>query len=950
MNLNRILLSFFLAVAFSASLFAQTGKIAGTVVDGETGEPLPFANVIVNGTSMGAATDLEGNFVILNVAPGVYEVTASLVGFQKKTVKDVRVNVDFTTTLEFEIVTGSIDLPAIIVQGERNPLIRQDATNPTVAITSETIDELPVDNIADVIKLQAGVVVGNDGELHFRGGYGNEVAYTLNGVSLNDPYNNSRSIGLATNAVQEVSVSTGTFSAEYGNALSGVVNYVTKEGGEKYTFSLRGYGGDYVTNRDELYMNIDDINPLNRARTEFTFGGPIPFSARKVKFFLSSVYEKNGGYLSGKRLYNSTDSYLPRNQFPSDHELNGSSTLPFYFNPYDTTSTGLPTGDGEYVSLNSSESFNLQGNISFAFTPTLKLKFESVYDYSTWDGGGNWGSLSSTYAPDGRGSTYQNGLHNAVEFTHTVNQNVFYTIKTSYTINESEYYLYEDVNDPGYLPSLYANTLANTTFYTGGTDNYRYNRQTKTTGVKGDLVAQMFTSHEVKFGFEVRLFEIDYESYSIQFGKYDVNSEGNFAQLNTADLFNDDVQIIRRVPSDPNQYTSYHRTPSQFSVYLRDKIELSKSMVLNAGVRYEYFDPKAQFNDNLSNEYHSKKSGLMSDNLKDAEVKHMISPRISVSYPITDKGIIRFSYGHFYQNGSLSSFYKNPNFYASLGSTPSFGNPDVKPQRSVQYELGLNQALTEDFRLELTGYYKDVKDYIQTQTIYTVTGEQYSVLSNLSYSNVRGITLSLFKRRAPQSLFQASLDYTFQIAEGNRTYPSDEIFFSEAAGKQTETYLVPLAFDRPHVINATINLIDPDNWTLGLVGYLQLGTPYTPVLPASYSTVTYEQNSASRPTQWNLDFKFEKYFNFGDFKYSVFLQVENLFDTQNEIGVYSSTGRALNTLDQVENATQFSDLRNRIVAGDGGLVPLKAIDNYYERAQNLSRPREVRLGFSIIFN
>ncbi len=127
-------------------------------------------------------------------------------------------------------------LDAVVVQGDRNPLIRQDLTNPTVAITAESIELLPVDNISDVIKLQAGVVTGDDGSIHIRGGQGNEVAYTLSGLSLNDPYGNLRSVGLASNAVQEVSVSTGTFSAEFGNALSGVVNYVTKEGSNRFYF------------------------------------------------------------------------------------------------------------------------------------------------------------------------------------------------------------------------------------------------------------------------------------------------------------------------------------------------------------------------------------------------------------------------------------------------------------------------------------------------------------------------------------------------------------------------------------------------------------------------------------------------------------------------------------------------------------------------------------------
>ena len=242
---KSLLPSLVILFLLSNLLFAgNTGKIAGRVTDETTGDGLPFANVIVDGTTLGAATDIDGYYAILNVPPGVYSVTASIVGYQKKSFKDVRVNVDFTTRLDFKLSSGSIEMEAVVVQGERNPLIRADLTNPTIAITSETIQELPVDQISDVIKLQAGIVVGDDGDIHIRGGYGNETSYTLNGISLNDPYGNRRSVGLATNAVQEVSVSSGTFSAEYGNALSGIVNYVTKEGSDKYTFSIRGYMGD----------------------------------------------------------------------------------------------------------------------------------------------------------------------------------------------------------------------------------------------------------------------------------------------------------------------------------------------------------------------------------------------------------------------------------------------------------------------------------------------------------------------------------------------------------------------------------------------------------------------------------------------------------------------------------------------------------------------------------
>ena len=176
-----------------------------------------------------------------------------------------------------------------------------------------------------------------------RGGQYNEVAYTLNGLSLNDPYTNTRSVGLAQNAVQEVSVSTGTFSAEFGNALSGVVNYVTKEGGEKFSFSVRAYSGDYATSRTDLFKNQDKIDAFNRGRVEATLGGPIPIT-ESTRFFFSGIFEDFKGTYYGYRLYNPTDSYLTPDNFRSTDPRYGDATGAYFFDPFSPTSNGMPTG------------------------------------------------------------------------------------------------------------------------------------------------------------------------------------------------------------------------------------------------------------------------------------------------------------------------------------------------------------------------------------------------------------------------------------------------------------------------------------------------------------------------------------------------------------------------------------------------------------------------------
>jgi len=948
MNKIRLLLPILLVLLNigSSKIFAQaSGKIMGTVVEKESGEAIPFANVYIEGTSLGSSADINGNYVILNVPPGLYRVTASVVGFQKVTNNDVRVNVDFTTRLNFQLSIGAIDLEAVIVQGDRNPLIRQDLTNPTVSIGAENISELPVDQITDVIKLQAGVVTGNDGTLHVRGGRSNEIAFTLNGVSLNDPYGNQRSIGIATNAVQEVSVSTGTFSAQYGNALSGVVNYVTKEGSDKYSLSLRGYMGDYVSSRKELFTNIDDLDPLNRSRLEATFGGPIPY-LKDAKFYFSSVFENFKGSIYGQELYRPDDSYLSPDNFKTGDTRKKSASDAYFFRPYDPNSNGLPTGDGSYVPMNPFMSYNIQGNLSYKFTSTFKSKYEVVFD----KGESRDYDFAYKYNPSGDGTSYSTGLLQAIDFTHTVGNNMFYTLKFSHGYNIAKYYLYENVDDVRYLPNLYSRGVGNSGFYAGGTSNYRQFRRTTTTGVKGDLVAQLFDIHEVKLGFETRFHKLDYEAYSVEIGKL---KDGQFANLTNDDLLYDSALVlIRRIPESPSLYNSFTMRPTSLSAYIQDKVEFESSFILNAGVRYEMFDPAANYNTAISRNLTDSLFGYITAYNEKAKIKHTLSPRVSMSYPITDRAIIRLSYGHFYQIGSLSSLYANNRYFVTnVGSTPTFGNPNVEPQKSVQYEIGLQQQLTDDLKFDVTGFYKDVSNYIYTQQIYTESGRAYNLLTNLSYANSRGITFSLLKRRSPGEMFSASLDYTFSIAEGNRTEPSTELFFSEQSGKQTETFLVPLSFDRSHVINGTVSFTQPEDWNLGLVFNLQTGTPYTPALPSTLVQVRYEQNAGNQPINWNIDMKFEKFFKFGGIRYSIFVQVENLLDTQNELAVYASSGRALSNVEQIQNAVQFSELKRRIDRGDQGLFGIDQLNNYYSnRPERVNRPREVRLGFSVLFN
>ena len=202
-----------------------------------------------------------------------------------------------------------------------------------------------------------------------------------------------------------------------------------------------------------------------------------------------------------------------------------------------------------------------------------------------------------------------------------------------------------------------------------------------------------------------------------------------------------------------------------------------------------------------------------------------------MSFPITDRGIIHFSYGHFFQMPPFSYLYANPDFkYSFSTGTPSFGNADLSPQKTVTYEVGLQQQLMQNLSFNITGFYKDVRDLLAQQQIRISGDETYYKYVNKDYSNVKGLTFSLTKRRGPGDLIGATLDYTFQVSEGNET-DANAFFVDLSSGRQSEKVPVYLDWDQSHTLNATVSVGEPNDWNVTLVGRIATGLPYTPADP-----------------------------------------------------------------------------------------------------------------------
>lgn len=911
--MKKQLLSFSLFFFFSLFIFQYqvwagvTGKIAGKVTDAQTGEELIGINVLVEGTTIGGATGIDGTYIINNIEPGLYSLVFSGVGYQKQIVTNVRVSSDFTTTIDIQLSVEAIGLETIVVEAVR-PLVRKDLTSSQTSIDDSQIKSLPVESINQLLSLQAGITKGASGELHIRGGRSTEIAYNVNGVSAINPFDFGRTVQISTNAIQELSVVSGTFNAEYGNALSGVVNTVTKEGGAKYNGTLSYYIGDYVSTSTDYFYNIDDLNPVNNQVIEGTFGGPIPLLEDNFSFFFSGRYNNDKGYLYGIRQHTVYDSL--------SRDPNLANVL--YL---------AQTGDNSTVSMNPSQDLNTTAKFTYKPIPTIKINYDFVYsnaDYKTY-------THDYKYNPDANYNRMEWGLINSLEYRHAVSNSTFFSLKGSYNIYDFKRYLYPLLDasgnevsfnpgmslnglhaDPRYQPEDKNNSYSSYTFVSGGTQPEHYYQRSYTSEVKFDITSQLNNQHEVKFGLKGKWDKMDFVFFEV------LRNRSNY--------------LTPTIPNPESELASidiYTKSPQQFSGYLQDKMEF-ESMILNAGIRLDYFN---------SNSVFAPDPFAPTENLTDSEGKLTVSPRLGISFPITDEGIIHFSYGHFYQLPPFRYLYTNPNF-EDIDASPVYGNSNLNPEKTVTYEIGLQQQLNESMAFNVTGFYKDVRDLLAIQQIRISSNEIYQKYVNKDYGNIKGVTFSLTKRKMPDDLFGASVDYTFQVAEGNET-GADAFFVDLQSGRQSEKIPVPLDWDQSHTLNGVVTFGGDRDWTVTVVTSLGTGLPYSPQL---YEQQIYlRTNSERKPLQTNVDLLIDKSFLIYNTTLTLFLKVFNLFDTKNERFVYDDTGRATYSLEETKGGPEATNKISEQYPG------IKSATEYFNRPNYYSAPREVRVGLTLEF-
>ncbi|MDZ7338773.1 MAG: TonB-dependent receptor, partial [candidate division KSB1 bacterium] len=383
------LLAVMVAVALSPPLGAQTtGKIVGKVVDATTGVPLPGVNVVVEGTARGAATDENGQFFILNMPPGTYTLRAMMIGYEAVRLQNVHVSVNRTEEVAIRLSPTVLEGKEVVVQAER-VVIKKDQTSSIRNVSSELMDILPVENVGAVIGLQAGVVEG-----HFRGGRLTEVAYLVDGMKVTESFGGSgRHVDLEPTAIADLEVITGTFNAEYGRAMSGVVNAVTKDGGSELHGALSADLANYLTSHKDIFIGLRDEELTRNQDYKAQLSGPV-FSDR-LTFLADFRYQDNKNHLNGVRRFR-----------PSDYSNFESDNPALWYSEH--------TGDSAYVPMNRSKNLSLMGKLSWRPSANLKVGLLYTLNRDEWHDYNH----AFKYNPDGMAATHREAHMGALQLNH----------------------------------------------------------------------------------------------------------------------------------------------------------------------------------------------------------------------------------------------------------------------------------------------------------------------------------------------------------------------------------------------------------------------------------------------------------------------------------------------------------------------------------------------------
>jgi len=837
-----ILMLFWLLLLKNSEVIAgTTGKISGLARNKASGEILPGANIIIRAQIvnnkeiplsplMGAAADLKGEYFILNVRPGAYVVECSVIGFQKVVQKPVHVAVDRTTTLNFSLDEVVLVGEEVVVTAER-PMVIKDLTSVSAKIDGEAIKNLPVETFTEVITLQSGITTGMTGGIHIRGGRSSEIKYYVDGIAISNPFNNELAVPVENNAIQELEVISGTFNAEYGQAQSGIVNIVTKEGTDRLTGSFSAYIGDFYSDHTNIFWNIDNFSATAQQYFEGNISGPLFIP--KLKFFASARFTDQENWIQGRRIFLPQDSSSFAATNPDEWYIEHS-------------------GDSAYVAMNPNKSISGQFKLTYQFKPSLKLSYNLIANSNEGK------SYNGKYRlnPDSRRKNLTIAYNHLFNLTHTLSPRVYYTLKFALYENDFKSYVHEDPFHPAYTAVFGRDRQPSDVFSTGGIDGYHEYKKGKTYAFRADFNMQVNKANFVQIGAEYREHRLDFESFNIDVDPY---------------VYGDWERRIQ--PLTSTEHNKYNRNPVEFAAYIQDKIEI-KDLIVNAGIRFDYFNANGEVPVDLRDPANNLFPVDPAEAYKKVKSKTQISPRLGLAFPITDQGVIHAAYGQFFQIPEFERLYENPEFEVFGFANSYIGNADLEAQRTDMYEIGLQQQLADFLAVDVTGFYRNIRHLMGSRLFQSYrTDILYGRYANNSHGSVRGVTLAA-KIRVPSFGVTADLNYTYQTAKGIASDPRQE--FYDARGRNEATIILnPLNWDLRHTFNAFLSYSQKD-WGASVIAKINSGYPFTPYRYPD--TFTELRNQGRYKGDFAIDLGAYKRFSFGKFQIEIFTKIINVLD------------------------------------------------------------------------
>ncbi|MBM4170984.1 MAG: TonB-dependent receptor [Ignavibacteria bacterium] len=923
--MRKFLLLTILTLLFASLNFAAgtTGKISGTIIDSQTKEPLIGVNVILMGTNLGASTDVDGYYVILNVPPGTYSVKASYIGYSPSTITNVRVNIDQTTNLDVALTEQAILAGEVIVIAQQ-PIVQKDVSSSRINLSAEEFENLPVATIQSVLNLQAGILATASGPA-IRGGGADQTAFVLNGMTLRDERDNTPYIGISFTSVKEIQVQTGGFNAESGNIRSGLVNVVTKEGDkQKYSISVlsrykgaaRKHFGDPINSPNSYWIRpyIDDAvawtGTDNGSWDDYTKRQYQPFRGwNKVSEQLVADNDPSNDLTpeAAQRLFlwqHRRQLDITKPDYDADLSFSGPvpvvgdllGDLRFIF-------SYRSTQDMYFVPLSTDgyRDNNYQLKFTSNISPAIKISLEGII-------GKQWGTTSSRSGGPGifrsesgiasqldirSGASYLDARVFATDYwaptakyisgfgfklTHVLSPSSFYDVYinqfgTRYETNPGNYRNTNKIYDFGGILfdeapfGYFSGTSAGigSSMNMGlGFSNSRDSSKVTTWSIKLDFVSQLDKYNNLKSGFEFVY----------------TNNAVNYALIEPA------------LPSN-NSQSKWQTYPVRSAFYVQDKLEF-EGMIANIGVRLEYSNANDEWYV-IDNPYTKALSGAFSLGIDTILVKEPtkaildVSPRLGVAFPISVDSKLFFNYGHFRSMPLPEDLYLVRRSSVTQAIT-RLANPNNPLPKTIAYELGYEHNLFDEYLLRLAGYYKDVSEQPRLIT-YTSRDNSvnYTIPEPVSYEDIRGFEATVTKNRG--EWVRGFINYTYQVStSGNFGLRSN----SENPAIQRENLRNKSFFEqskpipRPYA-RANIDIFTPVNWGPEFLGMKPLEDIRINLLAVwragtyfSWTGVGGVKPGFENNIQWKdyygLDIRISKGFNIGRLNLELFADMYNVLN------------------------------------------------------------------------